>query len=468
MATRARIEPDEVAAWIRARPSLSRGRGVAPGDLDRDARALSAWLLAGDALWRRLPSRPRRSPDEAATVAAVLDAQREARTRFARAHAGRIYRDLTADLARFVRLEDLVYRVADRVPGLVPTRAEVEAERRSLQKDKDGVEIDQGILVSHLLADREAGLHLVHAMLRPTSRALELLPEFQARGALDLGPTRVERQGKAGHVIHGNPAYLNAEDDAVVPALETAVDLVLLDPACEVGVLRGAVVDHPKYAGRRVFNAGINLTHIYHGQVSVVGFYLVRDLGYVNKLYRGLSGPEFLPDEPELTTEKPWIAAVETFAIGGGCQILLAVDRVLAERGAYFNLPARKEGIIPGAANLRLTRFVGDRLARQGILHERVFAADSPEGRLICDEVVEPGGMDQAIARAVEGLTGAGVVSAAANRRALREDQEPLDAFRRYMATYAREQAYCHHSPALIANLERHWHAAARSLKPAT
>ena len=40
--------------------------------------------------------------------------------------------------------------------------------------------------------------------------------------------------------------------------------------------------------------------------------------------------------------------------------------------------------------------------------------------------------------------------------------QEPLDLFRRYCSLYAREQAYCHFSPALIANLERNWDAANR------
>ena len=41
---------------------------------------------------------------------------------------------------------------------------------------------------------------------------------------------------------------------------------------------------------------------------------------------------------------------------------------------------------------------------------------------------------------------------------------EPLDVFRGYMALYAREQAFCHFSPALIANLERHWDARTRRL----
>jgi phenylacetate-CoA ligase len=73
------------------------------------------------------------------------------------------------------------------------------------------------------------------------------------------------------------------------------------------------------------------------------------------------------------------------------------VDHVVAERGCRLYLPARKEGIIPGASNLRLPRFVGDRLARQAILSGREFEAGTPEADLLCDEVVEPGEMDDAI-----------------------------------------------------------------------
>jgi thioesterase DpgC len=155
---------------------------------------------------------------------------------------------------------------------------------------------------------------------------------------------------------------------------------------------------------------------------------------------------------------------VEGFAIGGHCQYLLVMDYVLAARDAFMSLPARKEGIIPGAANLRLPRFTGDRLARQAIMAERRFECDSAEGRLICDEVVPQSDMDGAIERVVERLTGSGVVSAAANRRAFRIAQEPLDLFREYFAMYAREQAYCHFSPALIENLESHWNAKNRRL----
>ena len=78
------------------------------------------------------------------------------------------------------------------------------------------------------------------------------------------------------------------------------------------------------------------------------------------------------------------------------------------------------------------------------------------------NEIVEPGTMDEAVERVVKGLTSSGVVSAASNRRAFRITQEPLDMFRNYFSVYAREQAYCHFSPALIANLEKYWNAASR------
>jgi thioesterase DpgC len=261
-----------------------------------------------------------------------------------------------------------------------------------------------------------------------------------------------------------NPRYLNAEDDTTLSETETAVDLALLDPQSELVALRGDTVEHPKYRGRRIFSAGINLTHLYSGKIPYL-WYITRDMGMVNKMMRGLARPDADPDEVfGGTSEKPWVAAVETFAIGGGCQILLTMDYVIASSDAYMTLPARKEGIIPGASNMRLPRFVGDRIARQAIMSGRRLDCDTPEGRMICDEVVPPAEMDAALMRAIASFTDSGVVSAAGNRRAFRVSEEPLDTFRRYMAVYAREQAYCHFSPALIGNLEKHWNAQERKI----
>jgi thioesterase DpgC len=365
-----------------------------------------------------------------------------------------IYDTLTQGRTRFVRVDELCRRAAEAFPGSLPTKEQLESEARLAQRDKRGLEKQQGEFLAQILGDPTAGAHLCHTMLLPREESKQRFSEFDRKGALDLKTVHVHREGKACIVTMRNPRYLNAEDETTIEGMETAVDLALLDAKTEVCVLRGDAVEHPKYAGRRIFGAGINLTHLYQGKVRYL-WYLIRDLGFVNKFYRGLASPD---QSPEVTsTEKIWIAAVEGFAIGGHCQILLTMDYTLAAEDAYMTLPARKEGIIPGAADLRLPRFVGDRIARQAIMAERRIDCASPEGRMICDEVVPKEDMDQAIARTVEKLTGSGVVSAAGNRRAFRAGQEPLDMFRRYMAVYAREQAQCHFSPALIANLEKYW-----------
>ena len=431
----------------------------ASGDFASDAAAFSAyWRQAGQKL-RQLPAKPKRDTAARDTAEAIKQASHEARFVFLRRHARAVYDRLTDNRRKFVRVERLVFDAAELVPGLGPTRAEVAAEAALRQSDKDGCEIDQGILCNQFLADRECGLHLCHAMLLPREESADALGKFQRDGRLDLGAAKVERRGKAAVLLLSNSRFLNSEDSSTQAATEIGADVCILDRQSQVAVLRGDVVGEGKYVGRRVFNAGINLTHLYYGRIPFLWF-LVRDLGFVNKLTRGLARPDVSPDEVTGDSiEKIWISAVETFAIGGGCQILLATDFNIAARDAYMTLPARKEGIIPAMANLRLARFVGDRLARQAIMYERRFECDSDEGRLICDEIVAPQDMDDAIDRVAERITGSGVVGAIGNRRALRFAVEPLDTFRRYAAIYAREQAFCHFSPALIANLERYWNA---------
>jgi thioesterase DpgC len=368
-----------------------------------------------------------------------------------------LYDELTESGNRFVRVDELCRRAAEK--GALPSNDELAAEARLPLKEKKGLEKAQGAFLAEILEDPEAGMHLCHAMLLPLEASMQKAKDFERDGEIEFPGAHLKRQGKAAVLTMRNPRYLNAEDESTLPGTEMAVDVAVLDSKTEVCVLRGDFVEHPKYAGRRLFGAGINLTHLYQGRIRYL-WYLIRDLGFVNKLYRGLA---FKDQSPEtLGIEKIWIAAVEGFAIGGHCQILLTIDHTLAAQDAYLTLPARKEGIIPGAANLRLPRFVGDRIARQAILAERRIECASAEGRMICDEVVSPANMDRAISEAVEKLTGSGVVSAAGNRRAFRAGQEPLELFRRYMAVYAREQAHCHLSPALIANLEKNWNAANR------
>src|SRR3954451_6320470 len=385
------------------------------------------------------------------------ESDRTARESYLRQNAIEIYNRVTESQRRFVRVDELCRRAAAAFPDLLPSDAALAEEAPRLQKDKRGLEIDQGLFLSAVLADPAAGGHLCHAMLLPHPHSQARLAEFEQRGSLDLGGARVHREGSAVVVTMTNPRFLNAEDESTLEPLEVAIDMATLDRHSEICVLRGGEVTHTRHAGKRLFGAGINLTHLYQGKIRYL-WYILRDLGLVNKLYRGLAKPDASPEIDSI--EKLWIGAIEGFAIGGHCQTVLTLDYVLAMRDAYMTLPARKEGIIPGAANLRLTRFIGARMARQAVLAERRIDCASPEGLMIVDELVDD--MDAAIKSTVEKLTGSGVVSAAGNRRAFRISEEPLDSFRRYMSVYAREQALCHFSPALIANLERNWNAASR------
>jgi thioesterase DpgC len=425
--------------------------------LDADAAAFSAYWRRLDEALGRLPAKRQRSAAQAEEARAIREAGRASRARFLQVHTRAVYDALTEGRTKFLRVEALCRAAATAFPGLVPADEALARESALTLPEKEGREAEQGLFLSYVLADPLAGAHLCHAMLLAREDSRARLRELEAHGALDFGGARLERRGRVSIVTMTNPRFLNAEDETTLPGFESAVDLALMDPRTELCVLRGGPVEHPKYAGRRLFGAGINLTHLYEGRIGFL-WYLVRDLGVVNKLYRGLATPDAPPEEDSI--EKPWIAAVEGFAIGGHCQLLLAVDHVLAAEDAYLTLPARREGIIPGAANLRLARHVGARLARAAILAERRIECASAEGRLLCDRVVPAADIDAEIERAVARLAASGLASAASNRRALRAAEEPLDLFRRYMAVYAREQAHCHFSPALVANLERNWVAA--------
>jgi len=452
---RAGLAAASVAAWRDAAPPIRKDRRA-------DSAACSNFWALGKALLGGLPAKAARNPDQAQAGETIHRECRKVRERLLAAHVEALYDALTADRTAFLRVDALVERAAKLVPGLTPDASELAAESARTLKEKEGLEFDHGILLSHVLAHPALGSHLCHAMLLPRVGSHDLLAQFAKDGSVDLGTAHVSRMGKAAVVELRNPAALNALDETTLAPLETAIDIAILDSATDIAVLRGGKVDHPKYRGRRIFSAGINLTHLYRGRIPFL-FYFDHVMGYENKMLRGVAMPDASVDDVAgRTIEKPWIAAVDGFAIGGGCQHLLVMDYVLAAAGSYLTLPARKEGIIPGLANLRLPRFVGDRLARQAIMYGRKFDCDSVEGRLICDEIAPVDRMDDALAAIVEGLTGSGLVSAVGNRCQIRIGQEPLDLFRGYLARYAREQAACHFGSGLIANLERHWNAQSR------
>ncbi|MER7544705.1 (3,5-dihydroxyphenyl)acetyl-CoA 1,2-dioxygenase DpgC [Actinomadura sp.] len=407
------------------------------GELAADAERLAGLAAAAEKALAELPPKPLRDPDQEARAEDAKVAARRARSAFLAEHVEAVYAELTDHGRRRPRVTELALAAAERFPGLVPTREQLAAEAELTQGAKEGHEIDQGVFLSAVLGSPAAGTHLMESMLMPTPRALELADGFTASGLVELGAVRVERDNGATQLTVLNEHCLNAEDNELIADMETAVDLVLLDPRTRVAALRGGVMTHPRYAGRRVFSAGINLKHLHEGRLSFTGFLMGRELGYIHKIYRGLLPPG--PARwPHRFTNKPWAAAVDAFAIGGGAQLVLVFDHVLAASDAYFSLPAAQEGIVPGAGNFRLGRHTGARLTRQVLLSGSKIWASSPEGRLVFDEVVPAEDMDAALAAALRRLDSPAVL---ANRRILHATEESFDAFRRYMAEFALEQS---------------------------
>ncbi|WP_371417248.1 (3,5-dihydroxyphenyl)acetyl-CoA 1,2-dioxygenase DpgC [Granulicella sp. L60] len=411
--------------------------------------------MGGDSLLGLLPPKPGRSNEQSTCAARIHSFCRLVRREFMELHTDWLYRQITNELTTFKSLHEVAFKAAELCPGLVPTQQQLNLERTRTQANKEGYEIDQGLLFHYLLRSPEVGNHLVESALRPTPRAQELIAQFIRDGYFDLGTVLLERKGYAAHLTINNPHCLNAEDDRLVDDMETAVDLALMDHDVRVAVLRGGVMTHPRYAGQRIFSAGINLKALNAGQISFVDFLLRRELGLINKIFRGLLAEG---DEDLLThckssriVGKPWLAAVDGFAIGGGAQLLLVFDRVIATTNSYFSLPAAQEGIIPGFANLRLHRVVGSRKARQMVLFGSKVSACDPDAKLLVDDVVEPSLMDETIDQRVKQL---GSPAVFANRYMLNLAEESPEAFLRYASEFSLMQAERLYSPDV---LEKVW-----------
>jgi len=108
---------------------------------------------------------------------------------------------------------------------------------------------------------------------------------------------------------------------------------------------------------------------------------------------------------------KPLVAAVNGYALGGGCELALCADIVVAGTGAKFGQPEINLGMIPGAGGLqRLARTVGKARAMQMVLTGEPIDAATAQAAGIVVEVDEP---ESALARAVE------IASALAHKPAL-------------------------------------------------
>jgi enoyl-CoA hydratase len=171
------------------------------------------------------------------------------------------------------------------------------------------------------------------------------------------------------------PKALNALSGVLMRALDEALTALEADDAVRCVVLEGA---------GRAFAAGADVSAMAAGDAS-----------------------ETLPGELDLWArvrafEKPLIAAVHGYALGGGCELAQACDIVIAADDARFGLPEVGLGIIPGAGGTQLTpRAIGKSLAMELVLAGRMLTADEALAHGLCSRVVAREALhDEAVALA--------------------------------------------------------------------
>ncbi len=164
---------------------------------------------------------------------------------------------------------------------------------------------------------------------------------------------RVERDGHRVEIALNRPKALNAINSALAGQLLNEFELLARDGEAWVVILRGA--------GERAFSAGADLKER-HG-FSKEDWIRQRDL--FRRMFQALR------DVPQ-----PTIAAVQGFAFGGGAELALLCDCVVASDDAQFALPEARLGIIPGGSGvLNLLRIAGPGRAKEILFSGRRFDA---------------------------------------------------------------------------------------------
>jgi enoyl-CoA hydratase len=160
------------------------------------------------------------------------------------------------------------------------------------------------------------------------------------------------------------PAARNAIDAEVTRGVAAALDQLDERKELSIGILTGA---------GGTFCAGMDLKAFLRGeQVSLPG--------------RGLAGLTQAPPK------KPLIAAVEGYALAGGCELVLSCDLVVAAEDAKFGIPEVKRGLIAGAGGLiRLPRRIPRNLAMEYALTGDFFSAADAQRFGLANRVTAPG-----------------------------------------------------------------------------
>ena len=184
----------------------------------------------------------------------------------------------------------------------------------------------------------------------------------------------VDRRGRVGLITLNRPKALNALNGALIGELNAVLDSF----AEEEGI--GAVVIT---GNEKAFAAGADITEM-------------RRMNFVDAY-----GSDFIAAWNRITTfRKPVIAAVAGYALGGGCELAMMCDIVIAADNARFGQPEIKLGTIPGAGGTqRLTRAVGKSKAMEMILTGRMMDAEEAERSGLASRVVPAADVvDEAVA----------------------------------------------------------------------
>ena len=160
------------------------------------------------------------------------------------------------------------------------------------------------------------------------------------------------------------PAQRNAISREVAVQLAAALDLLDSDPALSVGALTGA---------GGTFRAGMDLKAFANGQTPILP----------GRGFGGLTQAEI---------RKPLIAAVEGWALGGGFEMALACDLIVAAQDAKFGLPEVKRGLIAGEGGvIRLPRRIPYHVALKVLLTGEPLSAVDAEQYGLVSELTESG-----------------------------------------------------------------------------
>ena len=179
-----------------------------------------------------------------------------------------------------------------------------------------------------------------------------------------LTETRGDGERRIGLITLNRPKQLNALNDTLMDELGAALLTFDADDAIGCIVLTG---------GEKAFAAGADIA-------------MMQPYGFVDAYTKGLISRNW---ETIRGVRKPVIAAVAGFALGGGCELAMMCDFVIAADSAKFGQPEIKLGIIPGAgATQRLPRAVSKAKAMDLILTARMMDATEAERAGLVSRVV--------------------------------------------------------------------------------